>query len=437
MARLLLLLLILGFGTAHGDDATLALDGIVRADLDSLALGSQTVVDGVPDGYGSRATLTFERIEVRAPGAAVVHIDADGTQHQLPAATRVHLLGRSDDDRFRARLSFEPGFQAFTGNGSGPEGDFVLHLEDGTQLHAVPVDDSFPADQAPRIESIGQDGLDSGLPPSDPVAQALSAMQPHAGMVRAVVAVDTDAELLERRFANNAATANAWIGDLFAALNLLYKRDIGVTLQQGHTVLRTGSDPYLRKTFPPNREVLEEFGAYWQANYNHVPRAFAMLLSGATSSPNSAAGIAWLNAYCRKASYGGSYSINRIFTNPNISLASSLYLVAHELGHNLGAHHTHCTTTTTGAAPAASNTIDQCNATESGCYSGPTSCPSGTPDAPAGTLMSYCHHRSCGSNVLKLAPAQIGSVSALVAANTPSCLAPVADGHIFRNGFER
>lgn len=433
MARLLLLLLIFGVGTAHGDDAMLALGGIVRADLDSLALGSQVIVDGVPDGYGRRATLTFERIEVRDPGAAVVHIDGAGVEHRLPAATRIHLLGRSDDDRFRARLSFEPGFQAFTGNGSGPEGDFVLHLEDDMQLHAVPVDDSFPPDQVPRIESIDQDGLDSGQPPKDPVTLALAAMQPQAGMVRAVVAVDTDAELLERRFANNAADANAWIGDLFAALNLLYRRDIGVTLQQGHTILRSGSDPYLRKTFPPDRAVLDEFGTHWRANYNHVPRAFTMLLSGATSSPNRAAGVAWLNSYCRNEPYGGSYSINRIFTNPNIALASSLSIIAHELGHNLGAHHTHCTAST-GTAPAASETIDQCYSGENDCYSGPTSCPSGS---SPGTLMSYCHMRSCGSNVLQLAAPQIDSVSALVAANTPSCLLPMADGQVFRNGFER
>lgn len=208
-------------------------------------------------------------------------------------------------------------------------------------------------------------------------------------------------------------------------------------MQQGHTILRSGSDPYLRKTFPPDSNVLNEFGSYWQNNYAHVPRAFAMLLSGATSSPNSAAGIAWLNTYCRKASYGGSYSINRVFTNPNISLASSLFIIAHELGHNLGVHHTHCTSAATGATGVSAGTIDQCYASGPGCYSGTTRCPSDTPDAPSGTLMSYCHIRNCGSNVLKFAPIQIDSVSALVAANTPSCLVPVGDAHIFRNGFER
>lgn len=436
MARLLLLLLIVGVGAAHGADTTLALDAVARDHLDTLIVGEQIVLGSVPDGYGSHTAMTFERIEVRAPGAASVHIDDGGAQHILAPSQRIHLIGYSDDGRFRARLSYEPGFSAVTGNGSGPQGDFVLNLEGDTQLRAIPLEDSFPPGVVPRIESIDQDGLDSGHPSDDPLTLALAGLQPLAGPVQAMVAVDTDAELLDKRFGNSSTAANAWIGDLFAGLNLLYQRDIGVTLQQGHTILRTGSDPYVLKTHPPNSAVLEEFGTYWQHNYAHVPRSFAIMLSGASNSQWSAAGIAWVDSYCRKPSYGGSYSINQVFTGAGIGLASSLSIVAHELGHNLGAHHTHCTSATTGAAKVATDTVDQCY-NSSGCYNGPTRCPTGTPDAPVGTLMSYCHVKGCGSNALKLAPIQISTVSARVAANTPACLTPVGSEQIFRSGFER
>ena len=47
-----------------------------------------------------------------------------------------------------------------------------------------------------------------------------------------------------------------------------------------------------------------------------TPRSFAMLLSGKSSSGNSASGIAWIDAYCETQSQGGSYSVNQVFTNP-------------------------------------------------------------------------------------------------------------------------
>ena len=74
-----------------------------------------------------------------------------------------------------------------------------------------------------------------------------------------------------------------------------------------------------------------------------------MLLSGNSSSGNSASGIAWVNAYCRTNSSGGSYSTNQIFTNPAIGVASSAFIVGHELGHNFGASHTHCTNASSGS----------------------------------------------------------------------------------------
>ena len=55
--------------------------------------------------------------------------------------------------------------------------------------------------------------------------------------------------------------------------------------------------------------MLNEFGAYWAANYNTVNRVFAQLLSGKSSADNSSSGIAWLDGYCEKQSTGGGYSI--------------------------------------------------------------------------------------------------------------------------------
>ena len=52
--------------------------------------------------------------------------------------------------------------------------------------------------------------------------------------------------------------------------------------------------------------------------------------------------------------------------------------------------------------------------------------------------MSYCNLIGCGSsgqNVLQFHPTQITTLSALIAQNTPSCIATSAD-LVFRNGFD-
>src|SRR5207302_1733695 len=72
--------------------------------------------------------------------------------------------------------------------------------------------------------------------------------------------------------------------------------------------------------------------------------------------------------------------------------------VGHEIGHNFGARHTHC------SQQDGLGNIDACFNTEGGCYSGPTSCPAPatyqgftTPANAPGTVMSYCNQGVCGS----------------------------------------
>jgi hypothetical protein len=243
---------------------------------------------------------------------------------------------------------------------------------------------------------------------------------------------------MSERFGNDTGDAADWIADLFGVMNAMYQDDLGVLLQQGTVYLRTAPDPYTLNGSPASNAQLSEFGNYWQANYGGVSRDFAMLLSGKSANENSSSGIAWLNAYCETQSQGGSYSVNQIFNNPQIDVAFSARIVGHELGHNFGAYHTHCTNAANGGAPTGTNTIDRCYSAEPGCYTGPVSCPASGPGNPLGTVMSYCNTSNganCGQNVLAFHPTHIGVLSALIAQNTPSCLSPSVD-LIFANGFD-
>lgn len=442
MRRLpLILLLLSGFAAmpAPAAEDVLALTRADLARLESLAPGVTLELDGFPDGRGGSVTLHVEPMRVRAGGARTLVVDARGERELAPDRRR-HLLGRSADGRLRAALWFGPGFTAAGGVGTGAGGEtFVLEIRrdaNGATLRARPAEESLPAGVVPRIAD-GDDALPSGRPLPDALAVSLAPAIPAGAPRIATLAIDTDNEFMSERFSNNTTAASAWIDDLIATMNVMYVSDLGVRLQRGTTILRTTADPYVQTGSPAGSAHLNEFGGYWQANHGNVPRSFAMLLSGKASSPNSSSGIAWVNSYCEYQSQGGSYSVNQVFRNPQIPVIYSALLVAHELGHNFGAHHTHCTNVATGGAPTGTNTIDRCHSGESGCYSGATSCPAPGGDT-AGTIMSYCHNRGCGpddQNLLQFHPTHVAALSVLVAQNTPSCLV-VGSDVIFADGFE-
>jgi hypothetical protein len=416
----------------------LLLDAAKLSRLDGLAVGAGIAIDGFPDGAGGTSKLTFERVTVYAPGARLIVSDASG-EHEIPLSKRVELIGKDAAGSVRVSLAFDPGVANVHGIGTSGSHTFVVkgkRVADGLRLEAVPLESTNPTGIMPQVIPT-DDALPSGRPDPSSLQLALAGQAPTGALRYATVAVDTDNELMSERFSNNATAAASWIADLFTAMNVMYERDVNVMLQQGTTILRTTADPYTQNNTPADDADLNEFGTYWQTHYQSTPRAFAMLLSGKSSSGNQASGIAWINAYCETQSQGGAYSVNQVFTNPGIDVSYSTLIVGHELGHNFGAWHTHCTNTTTGAAPTGSNTIDKCY-NEPQCYQGATSCPTTGPGAPAGTIMSYCNTMQCGStgqNVLQFHPTQVTTLNALIAQNTPSCLATISDG-IFRNGFE-
>lgn len=421
----------------------LTLDTDAMRSLARLKLDERLTLPAFPAGPGLLAPVTFHRIDVYAPGARIIAVGADG-ERELPRSKRVHLLGYTADGQTRLAMSFDADLRSPPViSGSGGSGSFVVRteLDEGRwRMHAISDRASLPEGVQVHYGD-GDDALLNPQAPSYPLQHLAGDRSPNAGLRLAVVAVDTDTTFMSERFSGNQTAATNWIADLFTAMNVMYERDLDVRLLQGTTFLRVASDPYANADTSATLAMLNEFGSYWQANYssgsNAIPRAFALLLSGNSDSPNSASGIAWVDAYCRTNSTSGSYSVNQVFTNPGIGVSFSAFIVGHELGHNFGAAHTHCTNATTGQSPTGSNTIDRCYASEPNCYSGAVSCPTGTPEAPKGTVMSYCHVSSganCGSNVQVFHPTHITLIRNRVAANTPSCLTE-ADP-IFANGFD-
>lgn len=439
-------IILFAVAASHADAAVLGLQAAQRDALATGAVGARVAIDGFPDGRGRTATIVLRRIDVYAPNARIIAIDANG-EHALPRSKRSEWIGYDASGATRVQLGFDPGLRNIAGTGSSPAGAFAIRATpDGRGFAVVPAEDALPAGVQPQVIP-GDDAVPGIAPLSQPLSLNIAPTQPAGALRIANVAVDVDRELLVNRFggtsASNTNAATAWIADLFATMNVMYERDLSVTLQQGTTIFRTGATPYaIAANTAADNPDLNNFGTYWQNNHAGVQRDFAMLLSGQMTSGNQASGIAWINAYCRTQNTGGSYSVNKVFTNSNISVDLSARLVGHELGHNFGAAHTHCTNATSGAYAASSNTIDKCvsgaSMSNGACYSGATSCPASGPGAPNGTIMSYCNTISCGAdhqNVLQFHPAQVAALSVLIANNTPSCLSLDTD-LIFRDGFD-
>ncbi len=421
--------LFLGFVTAAASAARFDADTLQRA----LQAPPGTVLDLPLPAHGTRGVASktpMRRIEVLAPGAKTYLVDAEG-RHELPASGWRHYvadptlpggprygLSISPDGREAIGVLFS-GEGSFSIRGQRERGALVLEAvaKPRTDEHGNPIYFACELDGAQALE-FGK----LGLPSREEVHAALDAAgvpkATAAASRSATVAIDTDTELLSLKFSGSSANATTYLDALFVGMNVIYERDIDVTLLRGTTYLRTASDPYTTTSASATIDQLDEFGEEWMANESLVNRAFAAQISGKSSNANSSAGVAWLigasNMCTQKGSNfasgicsdgtctAGHYSISRVFRFAGSTAAHDVLVVAHELGHNFGVNHTHCTNATTGVQPVSSGTIDQCYSGESGagCYGGATSCPSaqtinGVTNV-TGTLMSYCHITPAG-----------------------------------------
>lgn len=193
-----------------------------------------------------------------------------------------------------------------------------------------------------------------------------------AGACRvAEIALETDWEFTGSLFGGNTGASGAYAATLLGAVTEIYTRDLNIRFEIVYLRLwNNSSDPWNQSG---SVDQLYQFQDYWNLNMTGVNRHVAHFLSGR----GLGGGVAYLPGVCEdQYDYGLSGNLGGSFPYPiqnNNANNWDLMVVAHELGHNFGAPHTH----------DQSPQID-------GCAFGDCSI------VPNATIMSYCHLCSGG-----------------------------------------
>jgi len=358
----------------------------------------------LPDGR--RVTLELARFDIFSADAQVVLGTASG---DVP-------MPRPEVQLFRGRVGGVEGsrvFLALSPHGNNghivtPNATYVVASKPGDGFNSTVIYDPAKLPAGALIQQPFTCGLDT--PPGAPLpaganADNVDAPTPRGGTCRVVkIAVDTDYEYTNNEFAGNTTNAQAYIATLLGAVSEIYVNEVSVQFEVVFSrVWGTNTDPYPSPSNVNNR--LGELGAYWGANMGFVQRNVTHMLTGFCGP---AGGIAYLSVLCGDG-YSVSGCLNGSFPYPLVNNNSQnwdVVVVAHELGHNFGAPHTHST----------SPPID-------GCGSGDCSL------AGAGTIMSYCHTCSGGmSNIsLVLHPRIINENIMPYLNSIPSCVVESTD----------
>lgn len=289
------------------------------------------IVEGVPVRDDLLVNLELERFEVLAPGARVVlgargrRIDFD--PHSI-ALYRGRVAGVPFSNAYLAvsrrgvlgRIDFGPGRGRYVLGSRGTEGR------------------GLACEELAVVEACG-----SGPPLADDACLMLDApRRPQGGVARRgpvvtrliEVAVDTDYEYYSL-FAGEEAAA-AYVVALFGAVSDLYMRELQARVVVTYIRLwNEPNDPYDQ----PN--PLSSFVNEWNTNQRSVHRDTAHLLTGRRNLPYG--GVAYVSSLCSNLGYAISGYLNGTFIDPDAPDPANwdLVVVAHELGHNCGALHTH------------------------------------------------------------------------------------------------
>jgi hypothetical protein len=398
------------------------------------------------------ASIDLEEFEVWAPGGKVVVHDGKSVQYLDPPPMRffrglvngdpasfayfsvdgrsggIYGLVDTRDGKFSVTASRRRAMTRDRSENGDRGEDFDYYLTASDESDTIPMTGQTWECGVDKLQAISP-LTKRMLPATDAlghhvVAEGITGTQSYAMTIE----VETDDELY---FAagNSVPNVTALATNLTGAVSTIYNRDLKTNVLQQFVHVYSGgpgTDPWVAADA---FNGLAEIGNYYHTNHLALKRSAVVMLSGKTTQN----GIAWEGTIGEGdepasinlvSTYSGAYAwcgsigdFQGPFTttapDPNATTNGTLYGMptvgnnywpleeyAHELGHNLAGHHTHCVAITAGEAAGTNHPtqlfIDMCHTGDVEQSAPGGACATGADYSSAplekGTIMSYCHN---------------------------------------------
>jgi hypothetical protein len=405
----------------HLSNVPLYAHGTAKIDLDEFQVwapdGKVIVDDGKSITYLDPPPMRFFRGMVNGDPESFAYFSVDGT------TGAIHGLVSTRDGKYVVDTARRKPLRTHDQNLVGDFDYFLTATDDSDEIPMTGQTWSCGVEKLPALPHINERILtatDAGS--HHVIAQGKSGTQAYA----IAVEVETDFELYSNA-GSNVTTLTNYVTDLSGAVSTIYNRDLHTDVVQQNLHVYTasaGADPWAATDA---NSGLTELGGYYHTNHLSLKRSAVVMLSGKPTQ----SGVAWEGvigegdfasnqagtefggtyAWCGSIGGLGSPGIGSV-PDPNATTNETLYGMpsgsntywpleeyAHELGHNLAGHHTHCVVIS-GAEASGTNHpsqhfVDVCSIGEidQDGLGGTSACATGTASAPTekGTIMSYCH----------------------------------------------
>jgi hypothetical protein len=359
---------------AHLESSVAAVEPLAEA-WASMAGETHVRLRDVPLGPGRSATLVLHRVEPFTADARIVV-----ARRTKDGAVEERAVARPDAQYWIGTVEGDGDGRAMLAQSAAGTMGFVQTSAGTAILSGPPAGTPGPlasfviADLPPDAFRWDAWECSADALPQQPEPEGGAAATAPCRQLR--IAVETDHELWQR-FAgapDQTAACAGYVATLFAGILQIYDADMQIRPHVSYLRLwETPEDPWDGNN---TSNQLFQFRDHWVANMDSIPRDLAAMLSGR----GLGGGVAWLRAACGSFGYSVSANLVGSFPYPLVDNAGGnwdIMVTAHEIGHNVGAPHTHnhCPEPADRCAP--SGYFGQCQA-EQACTT-------------SGTIMSYCH----------------------------------------------